>query len=68
MNNFDPTYSYLVEMEKADFDKDYTIGTFGKIYGKYLIDLNKNQDLWAKTYKALKAIQGDTGKALELEY
>ncbi|WP_216083697.1 hypothetical protein, partial [Candidatus Mycoplasma haematohominis] len=48
LDNWTPEHSFLSEMDK--FKEIYTDKTFGRIYGKYLIDPSKDEAWWNKQF------------------
>ncbi|GCE63660.1 hypothetical protein MHSWG343_06600 [Candidatus Mycoplasma haematohominis] len=65
LDSWTPEHSFLYEMN--EFEKTYAVGTFGRIYGKYLIDPNKDQAWWNKQFKEVwkKDYEPKAGTALD---
>ncbi|GCE63524.1 hypothetical protein MHSWG343_05210 [Candidatus Mycoplasma haematohominis] len=74
LDNWTPEHSFLSEMDR--FKEVYTEKTFGRIYGKYLIDPNKDEawwnkqykDVWSKDYEPQAASTVQTNDSLSVEF
>ncbi|GCE63537.1 hypothetical protein MHSWG343_05340 [Candidatus Mycoplasma haematohominis] len=64
LNLWTPEHSFLSGMD--EFEKTYKDKTFGRIYGKYLSDPNKNEAWWSKHYEEVwkKDYEPTSGKAI----